>query len=133
MSEATITSPGMKRIIAALKATPGMIANEIAIAAHISKKSSRAYVRTLEESGEIHHSHWIADPQFKGMYRRGFSVGPETGPAPKLPEGARNKGNPGAKIRGDVPEDSRMPEYAVMIGALMGQKLPLERLRYEQR
>ncbi len=28
MNEHTITSPGMKRILAALKATPGMIANE---------------------------------------------------------------------------------------------------------
>ena len=133
MSGATTKSPGMKRIVAAVMAAPGIITNHIAKAAHVSPKSARAYVRALEEEGEIHHSHWIADPQFKGMYRRGFSVGPETGPAPKLPEGARNKGNPGAKTRGDVPEDSRMPEYAVMLGALMGQKLPLERLRYEQR
>lgn len=133
MSESTITRPGMKRILGALEATPGMIANEIAISAHIAKKSARAYVRVLEKSGAIHHSHWIADPQFKAMYRRGFSVGPATGPAPTLPEGARNKGNPGAKLRGDVPDDSRMPEYAVMLGALMGRKLPLERPCYEQR
>ena len=129
MNEHTITSPGMKRILAALKATPGVIANEIAIAAHISKKSSRAYVRTLEESGEIHHSHWIADPDFKGMYRRGFSIGPASGPAPKLPAGARNKGNPGRKQRDKcvVPIESRMPEYSAILGALLGKQLPQER------
>lgn len=132
MNEHTITSPCMKRILAALKATPGLIVNEIAVAAHISKTSSRAYVRVLEKSGAIHHSHWNADPDFKGMYRRGFSIGPASGPAPKLPAGARNKGNPGAKARGDVPDDSRMPEYAVMLGALMGRKLP-EGIRHEQR
>lgn len=129
MNEHTITSPGMKRILAALKATPGMIVNEIAIAAHISKKSSRAYISTLEESGEIHHSHWIADPQFKGMYRRGFSIGPASGPAPKLPAGARNKGNPGRKQRDKcvVPIESSMPEYSAILGALLGKQLPQER------
>lgn len=133
MSKTSTKSPGMKRIIAAVIAAPGIIPNHIAKVAHVSPKSARAYVRALEEEGAIHHSHWIADPKIKGMYRRGFSVGPATGPAPTHPEGARNKGNPGAKARGDVPDDSRMPEYAVMLGALMGRKLPLERPCYEQR
>lgn len=129
MSEATIISPGMKRIIAALKAEPGLIANEISVAAHVSKKSARAYTSVLEKSGAIHHSHWIADPDFKGMYRRGFSIGPASGPAPKLPAGARNKGNPGRKQRDKcvVPIESRMPAYASILGALLGKQLPQER------
>ena len=129
MSGATTKSPGMKRIVAAVMAAPGIIANHIAKAAHVSPKSARAYVRALEEEGEIHHSHWIADPQFKGMYRRGFSVGPAIGPAPKLPEGARNKGNPGHKQRDKcvVPIESSMPEYSAILGALLGKQLPQER------
>lgn len=127
MSESTITSPGMKRILGALEATPGMIANEIAISAHIAKKSARAYVRVLEKSGAIHHSHWIADPDFKGMYRRGFSIGPQVGPEPKLPKGARNKGNPGRKEMPIVPSESSMPEYSAILGALLGKQLPQER------
>ena len=129
MSKASTKSPGMKRIIAAVIAAPGIITNHIAKVAHVSPKSVRAYVRALEEEGAIHHSHWIADPKIKGMYRRGFSVGPATGPAPTHPEGARNKGNPGRKQRDKcvVPIESRMPEYSAILGALLGKQLPQER------
>jgi hypothetical protein len=127
MSESTVTSPGMKRILSALEAEPGLITNDLAVAANIAKKSARTYIRQLEQHGEIHHSHWIADPDFKSMYRRGFSIGPQVGPEPKLPKGARNKGNPGRKERPIVPIESSMPEYATILGALLGKQLPQER------
>lgn len=106
-----------------------MIVSEIAKAAHVSRKSSQSYVKTLKKTNEIHRSHWIEDPVFKGMYRRGFSIGRATGPAPKLPAGARNKGNPGRKQRDKcvVPIESRMPEYSAILGALLGKQLQQER------
>lgn len=121
-----ISTPAMTRIIAAIEKSPGIVANDLAKAANIAPKTARAYTRMLEDSGAIHHSRWTPDPKFKDMYRRGFSVGPGTGEAPPLPAGAKNSSQPGRKVRESVPEESSMPEYAAILGALMGKQIPLQ-------
>lgn len=121
-----ISTPAMTRIIAAIEKSPGIVANDLAKAANVAPKTARAYTRMLEDSGAIHHSRWTPDPKFKGMYRRGFSVGPQLGEAPPLPADAKNSSQPGRKVRDIVPEESSMPEYAVMLGALMGKQIPLQ-------